>query len=168
MRKMLFAATLAAGFPLNAVADDMQHETFSLESDGRDALLAEARGLTVRSSGSVGPVGGFVPPVVTAHLDGPGTDGPRGHGVDWESFEKTRTLFGVEFEPKPDAGLQHVADTHLAFKNPDPDVDIVEPKRDEPREILLGTIGTPTKDRTIADFKLAGPNAVEVTFSFFF
>jgi len=47
-------------------------------------------------------------------------------------------------------------------------VDIVEPKRGESREILLGTIGTPTKDRTIADFKLAGPNAVEVTFSFFF
>jgi hypothetical protein len=155
MRKVLFAATLAAGFPLNAVADDMQHEAFSLESDGRDALLAEARGLTVRSSGSVGPVGGFVPPVVTAHLDGPG-------------FEKTRTLFGVEFEPAADADLQPGADTHLAFKNPDQDVDLSEPKRSEPREILLGTIGTPTKDRTIADFKLAGPNAVEVTFSFFF
>jgi hypothetical protein len=168
MRKMLFAATLAAGFPLNAVADDMQHETFSLESDGRDALLAEARGLTVRSSGSVGPVGGFVPPVITAHLDGPGTDGPRAQGMDWESFEKSRALFGVEFEPIPDADRQDSPDTHLTFKNPDQDVDLSEPKRSEPREILLGTVGTPTKDRTIADFKLAGPNAVEVTFSFFF
>lgn len=167
MRKLFYATIVTVVFPLNAQADDMQTEPHSLGYVGQGPSIALSHDQAITDFGPFAPPISFQSPNLTLPQEKPLASGPL-LGVDWASFERARPLLSPRILADQQAAQGAHPATGVALSSPDSDRELLAYKGDEPREIKIGTIGTPEKHKTVADFKLSGPNAVEVTFSFFF
>jgi hypothetical protein len=167
MRKLFYVTLVTVVFPLNALADDMRTEPHSLGyvDQGPSIALSHDQAITDFDLGS--PTDVFKSPDLTLPQEKPVVSGPL-LGVDWASFEKAHPLLSTRNLAERQGAEDLHGATGLMLSSPDSDRELLAYKGDEPREIKIGTIGTPEKHKTVADFKLSGPNAVEVTFSFFF
>ena len=159
MRKLLYATIVTAAFPLNALADDMQR--------GHTAPVALTQGQAVADVAPLAPPAGFGSQSLALPQKKPMPSKPV-DGFDWSAFEKVHSRLESDGVADRQGEPRAYGSTNLAQNSPDGDQQLHAYKGEEAREVKIGTIGTPEKHQTVADFKLSGPNAVEVTFSFFF